>query len=70
MVPPQRGRRLVKAGRRPRKGETNNPIENIMPIVADQSKVADLPSLLRRRSIADLLAPLDQIAAHSRQTSW
>jgi hypothetical protein len=39
--------------------------ENIMPIVATQSPAIAQPPLARRRSIADLLAPLDQIAAHS-----
>ncbi len=36
-----------------------------MPIVAPQSKIAGRPRPERRRSIADLLLPLDQIAAHS-----
>jgi hypothetical protein len=36
-----------------------------MSIVATQSQIAAQPPLARRRSIADLLAPLDQIAAHS-----
>src|ERR1039458_6622821 len=36
-----------------------------MSIVATQSKIAAQPPLARRRSIADLLAPLEQIAAHS-----
>ena len=36
-----------------------------MSIVATQSPIAAQPPLARRRSIADLLAPLDQIAAHS-----
>jgi murein peptide amidase A len=40
-------------------------IENIMPIVATQSPVIAQPPLARRRSLADLLAPLDSIAAHS-----
>jgi len=39
--------------------------ENIMPIVATQSQAIAQPPLARRRSIADLLAPLDSIAAHS-----
>jgi murein peptide amidase A len=39
--------------------------ENIMPIVATQSLAIAQPPLARRRSIADLLAPLDSIAAHS-----
>ena len=55
----------MKAGRRPRKGETNDSIENIMSIIATQSKIAAQPPLACRRSIADLLAPLDQIAAQS-----
>jgi hypothetical protein len=41
------------------------PIENIMSIVATQSKIAAQPLPARRRSLADLLAPLNQIAAHS-----
>ena len=41
------------------------PIENIMSIVAAQSEIAAQPPPARRRSIADLLAPLDKIAAHS-----
>jgi hypothetical protein len=36
-----------------------------MPIVANQSPVIAQSPLARRRSIAGLLAPLDQIAAHS-----
>ena len=36
-----------------------------MSIVAAQSPIAAPPPLARRRSIADLLAPLDQIALHS-----
>ena len=36
-----------------------------MSIVATQSPIAAQPPQARRRSIADLLAPLDQIAAHS-----
>ena len=36
-----------------------------MPIVATQSLAIAQPPLARRRSIADLLAPLDSIAAHS-----
>jgi hypothetical protein len=36
-----------------------------MSIVAVQSSAIAQPPLARRRSIADLLAPLDQIAAHS-----
>src|ERR1700690_3668743 len=36
-----------------------------MSIVATHSKIAPPPPLARRRSIADVLAPLDQIAAHS-----
>jgi hypothetical protein len=36
-----------------------------MSIVAIQSSAIAQPPLARRRSIADLLAPLDQIAAHS-----
>jgi len=36
-----------------------------MPIVATQSPAIAQPPLARRRSIADLLAPLDQIAAQS-----
>ena len=36
-----------------------------MSIVANQSKIAAQPPLARRRSIADLLAPLDQIATQS-----
>jgi len=36
-----------------------------MPIFASQSRTIAQPPLVRRRSIADLLAPLDQIAAHS-----
>jgi hypothetical protein len=41
------------------------PIENIMSIVATQSKIAAQPLPARRRSLADLLAPLNQIAVHS-----
>ena len=36
-----------------------------MPIVATRSLAVAQPPLARRRSIADLLAPLDSIAAHS-----
>ena len=36
-----------------------------MPIIATQSPAIAQSPLARRRSIADLLAPLDQIAAHS-----
>jgi hypothetical protein len=36
-----------------------------MPIIATQSPAIAQPPPARRRSIADLLAPLDQIAAHS-----
>ena len=39
--------------------------ESIMSIVAVQSKITTQPPPARRRSLADLLAPLDQIAAHS-----
>jgi hypothetical protein len=40
-------------------------IKKIMPIIATQSPAIAQPPPVRRRSIADLLAPLDQIAAHS-----
>ena len=61
----RKGRRPVNAGRRPRKREPPAQIENIMTIVATQSPTIAQPPPARRRSIADLLAPLDQIAAHS-----
>ena len=41
------------------------PIENIMSIVATQSKIAAQTLPARRRSLADLLVPLNQIAVHS-----
>jgi hypothetical protein len=65
VVPPQQGRRLVQPAAAHAKEKSPTPSENLMSIVANQSKIAVAPPLARRRSIADLLAPLDQIAAHS-----
>jgi hypothetical protein len=48
-----------------RKREPPAQIKKIMPIVATQSPSIGQPQPARRRSIADLLAPLDQIAAQS-----
>jgi hypothetical protein len=65
VVPPQRGRRQASAAAAHAKEKSPAQNKNIMPIVATRSLAVAQPPLARRRSIADLLAPLDSIAAHS-----